>query len=162
MHIWGLFADTDCGFVCFVDKITIKPSSVSMLGGDEILVSGPCLSEGQRVRGRIVELNLVFPCVVTSDLNAICVTPTLFKTGEFTFELVAVDIGKNYSASISSGKNIQWFFSEMLTHVLFTRYYAGTQYRAWTTNIAKVTKDTMQSWRIAYAERRHLVFSCMF
>lgn len=76
-----------------------------MLGGDELQVTGPCLTEGQKVKARIRELELEFQCVVTSDLKAVCVTPSLFKTGELTFELDSTGMGWNYSANLTSGKS---------------------------------------------------------
>lgn len=75
-----------------------------MLGGDVVKVTGPCLTEGQVVGARIRELNLEFQCIVDSDLKAVCVTPSLFHTGELTFELNTTGMGWNYSTNITSGK----------------------------------------------------------
>lgn len=88
----------------FADKLTIEPKVVSMLGGEELTVTGPCLTVGQTVNARIRETNLEFPCVVTTDLKAVCITPSLFRTGELTFDL-NTGMGWNYSTNISSGKS---------------------------------------------------------
>lgn len=85
------------------EQLSIYPSSVSMLGREVIVVSGPCLTDLLIVRGRIRELDVEFDCRVLDEI-AVCVIPTLFRTGVLTFEVDPYGEGWNYSTSLNSGK----------------------------------------------------------
>lgn len=88
---------------CFLrEKIEITPSTVSMLGHEVIRVTGPCLIPGSKISGRIKELNQTFSCDVAADASAVCVPPSVFRTGELTFELDPYRTGWEYSATLTS------------------------------------------------------------
>ncbi|KAL4218756.1 hypothetical protein ACF0H5_021343 [Mactra antiquata] len=82
------------------DKLNINPSVVSMLGREVVHVSGPCLLGFDTVKGRILEIHEEFDCRVI-DYYAVCVFPSLFRTGELTFQLDAGH-GWNYTTKITS------------------------------------------------------------
>ncbi|KAJ8300970.1 hypothetical protein KUTeg_022489 [Tegillarca granosa] len=79
-------------------QIKLHPQAASMLGGQEIRVSGPCFSMDFSVYARIYETNITFPCTVQNDVSVSCVTPTIFRTGEVTFQLNPYNLGWNYSS----------------------------------------------------------------
>ncbi|XP_045194321.2 sushi domain-containing protein 2-like [Mercenaria mercenaria] len=94
----GTVDDQSCGG----EKIEIFPSSVSMLGREAIRVTGPCLSEVTEVKARIRELNLEFNCHVIQDQSALCVIPSLFRTGDLTFDFLQNGERWEYSTTITS------------------------------------------------------------
>lgn len=81
-------------------QIQIEPASGSMLGGDEIQITGPCFQLDSNVTARIVQTNSTFQCVVINYVSAKCVLPPIFQTGEMTLELNPYGISWNYSTDI--------------------------------------------------------------
>ena len=82
----------DCDF--FPGSLVISPRSVIMLGGDNILISGPCFKSsdqivcefpsGKRTNGTYV-----------SDIRAYCTVPILNVTGRLSIKL-SVNGGKSF------------------------------------------------------------------
>ncbi|WAR31001.1 hypothetical protein MAR_033543 [Mya arenaria] len=63
-----------------------------MLGGEAITLRGPCFTAGQVIEASIPSLGVTFPCEVELDASvAICVMPSLFRTGELTLVLNDTD-----------------------------------------------------------------------
>lgn len=80
------------------------PRRLSMLGGSEIFVYGPCFQKDINVSARIAGTNNSFPCTVFNYVSASCIFPPIFKTGEVTLELNPYGISWNYSTIVFLGK----------------------------------------------------------
>ena len=59
-----------------------------MLGREKIHIKGPCLNKFSQPKARFLIDNnsLEFNCVFMSDVEAMCVTPTVFRTGEIILQ----------------------------------------------------------------------------
>ncbi|KAK3592810.1 hypothetical protein CHS0354_009257 [Potamilus streckersoni] len=108
-YVFQLDGDTIGDLKCDIedDFMSISPRSGSMLGGFEILAQGPCfIKEGDtksnNVIARLQEIDVVFNCTIVTENTVSCVIPTLFQTGQFTFQLNKFGMGWNYSTIFSS------------------------------------------------------------
>nr|XP_022317554.1 sushi domain-containing protein 2-like [Crassostrea virginica] len=81
------------------EQISVFPKSGSMFGGEEIRISGPCFSKAFTILARIRETNDTFQCSAINDISAVCIMPTVFQTGQVTFEVNPYGMGWNYSSS---------------------------------------------------------------
>ena len=68
--------------------LEVNPRKISMLGREQIHIKGPCLNKYSQPKARFLFENnsLEFDCVFMSDTEAMCVTPTVFRTGEITLQ----------------------------------------------------------------------------
>ena len=74
-----------------------------MLGRETLRLSGPCFTIGQVFNASIEETGASFPCEVGQDDRfAVCVLPSLFRTGELTVR-VELPEDRIYLASLNSG-----------------------------------------------------------
>ncbi|KAL3871735.1 hypothetical protein ACJMK2_039718 [Sinanodonta woodiana] len=108
-YAFELDGDTVGNLKCAIgyEFMSISPRSGSMLGGFEILAQGPCfinenVTGNNNVVARLLEIDVVFNCTILTENTVSCVIPTLFKTGQFTFQLNKFGMGWNYSTTFSS------------------------------------------------------------
>lgn len=59
-----------------------------MLGGQYLIVGGPCMNSDDRVFIQYSQLVTSFPCQRLSNNSALCITPMFNTTGDITVDLI--------------------------------------------------------------------------
>ena len=76
-----------------IGTLVVYPVIGSMLGGEEVLIRGPCFDANAEVICKFGETEIEGRLV--SERTASCITPTLFVAGRIPFT-VSVDGGETY------------------------------------------------------------------
>ncbi|XP_041370957.1 sushi domain-containing protein 2-like [Gigantopelta aegis] len=84
-------------------ELYVTRSSGSMLGGEEIQISGPCFSDSDTPVAKFDDLNVTFPCTVDSRTgSAVCVTPTVFRTGSLRLSISVANSHWNFTGHFTT------------------------------------------------------------
>ncbi|XP_070553581.1 sushi domain-containing protein 2-like isoform X2 [Ptychodera flava] len=71
-------------------SVVIHPLSGSMLGGEKVMVFGPCFDQRDTITCRFGDIEV--DGLYESPLKASCITPTLYETGRLEFRMTVVGL----------------------------------------------------------------------
>ncbi|XP_061188889.1 protein mesh-like [Saccostrea echinata] len=72
-------------------RLMISPRHGPMLGGQYLVISGPCLNPDDVIQIKYSQMLELFLCQRKSNYSAICITPTFNLTGDITVSVIIRD-----------------------------------------------------------------------
>ncbi|XP_062581789.1 protein mesh-like [Saccostrea cucullata] len=73
-------------------SLLISPRHGPMLGGQYLVISGPCMNPDDVIQVKYFYMPELFPCQRKSNYSAICITPIFNITGDITVHVIIRDI----------------------------------------------------------------------
>ncbi|XP_056008372.1 sushi domain-containing protein 2-like isoform X1 [Ostrea edulis] len=88
-------AEIDNGGCNTWGTLTISPRYGPMLGGQYLVIGGPCMNPDVIIQIQYSSIVTSFPCRRDSDFSAVCITPMFNLTGDITITLTIKEVNGN-------------------------------------------------------------------